>query len=165
MPSFPCQKEHRQTLCLELAIADVQNIMGDYPPQHVRSWKVLSREPSGHKIARSFCHTAQALTIKTGGGRWDRKSLLFAIRVWRLGPFQTIVELKSSKNKHKAQNRKTHFETGSLLVAEILSPVTRQATKSMRIITMNNKKRERALRQGGLRKSKTNSLTLCQRDF
>ena len=42
----------------------------------LRSWKVLSQEPSGDGIARSCRHTAPDLTAKTGGERQDRKHFL-----------------------------------------------------------------------------------------
>ena len=67
---------------------------------------VLSREPSGDRIARSCRHTVPDLTVKTEAKDRIAKGLL-------------------------SQDRKTHFETTSLPVAKILSPVTRQApTKS-----------------------------------
>ena len=34
-----------------------------------RSWQVLSRGPSGDRIARSCCHTVPDLTVKTEGER------------------------------------------------------------------------------------------------
>ena len=41
----------------------------------VCSWKVLSQEPSGDRIARSCRHTVSDLAVKAGDERWDRKNL------------------------------------------------------------------------------------------
>ena len=77
---------------------------------------MLSRGPSGDRIARSCRHTGPDLTVKTEGERKDRKTLLsqYVLGFW--GPFQTMIVCNEIKQK-QPQNRKTIFETLSLPVA------------------------------------------------
>ena len=55
-----------------------------------RSWQVLSRGPSGDRIARSCRHTGPDLTIKTRGERQDRQTAVllsqYVLGFW--GPFK-----------------------------------------------------------------------------
>ena len=68
----------------------------------MRSWKVLSREPSGDRIARSCRHTAPDLTVNTEVKDRIAKSLLSQHVLGFRGPFKPwMYELKSSKNKHR----------------------------------------------------------------
>ena len=54
-------------------------------------------------------------------------SIIIAICFGFLGLFQTMIASTEIRPKKQAQDRKTHFETVSLPVAKILSPVARQA--------------------------------------
>ena len=90
-----------------------------------RSWNVLSREPFGDRIATSCRHTAPDLTARIGVKDRIAKSSLsqYVLGFW--GPSKPRLHaLKSSKQQHR--DRKTIFETLSLRVAKILSPVARQ---------------------------------------
>ena len=55
----------------------------------------------------------------------DRKQLIVAICFGLVGRFQTMIVCPDVKQK-QAQDCKTHFETVSLPVAEVLSPVARR---------------------------------------
>ena len=57
---------------------------------------------------------------------WFLKPATFAICFGLLGPFQTMILCPELKQK-QPKDRKTSFETLSLPVAKILSPVARQA--------------------------------------
>ena len=97
-----------------------------------RSWKVLSWEPSGDRIARSCRHTAPDLTIKTEvTDRIAKKWLsqyVFGRSMFSVSGALSNHDWMSWNQAKQAQDRKTHFETLSLAVAEILSPVARQAS-------------------------------------
>ena len=94
------------------------------PTPHKRSWNVLSREPSGDRIARFCRHTAPDLTIMT------EVKVYYRNMFWASGALSNLILCPEIKQK-QAQDRKAHFETMSLPVAKILSPVVRQApTKS-----------------------------------
>ena len=89
-----------------------------------RSWQVLLRGPSGDRIARSCRHTGPDLKDKVK----DRIANCYCRNLfWASGalPIHDCMPEKSSKNS--PQDRKTIFETLSLPVARILSPVVRQA--------------------------------------
>ena len=97
------------------------------------SWQVLSQGPSGDRIARSCRHTGPDLTV-----RWDRKTAIIAICFRLLGPFQTMIACPEIKQK-QPQDRKTVFETLSLPVAKILSPVARQAPTNILLLSLKDK--------------------------
>ena len=92
----------------------------------IRSWQVLTRGPSRDRIARSYRRTGPDLTVRMGvKDRIARLLLLqYVLGIW--GPFKPwLCALKSSKKQ--PQDRKAIFETLSLPVAKILSPVAKQA--------------------------------------
>ena len=98
-----------------------------------RSWQVLSRGPSGDRIARSCRHTGPDLTVKTRGRKIGSQDDVVAICFGFLGPLQTVIVRSEIKQK-QLQDRKPVFETLSLPVAKILSPVARQAPTKARIV-------------------------------
>ena len=67
---------------------------------------------------------------KDRGDRQDLEKLIIAICFGLLGAFQTMIACAEIKEK-PAQDRKTHLETVSLPVTEILSPVARQALRQL----------------------------------
>ena len=85
-------------------------------------WR-LSRGPSGDRIARSRRRTGPNLTVRIGVKDRIAKTAIIAICFGFLGPMIVCPEIKQKQ----PQDRKTSFETPSLPVAKIVSPVARQA--------------------------------------
>ena len=84
-----------------------------------QSWNVLSREPSGDRIARSCRHSVPGLPLKDMKDRIRQKCII-AVCFGLLGPCQTVFVRPEIKQK-QAQDRKTYLETVSLPVAKILT--------------------------------------------
>ena len=80
------------------------------------SWQVLSRGPSGDRIARSCRHMGPDLTTRIRDKDRIAKLLLsqYVLGFW--GPFQTMIVCPEIKQK-QPQDHKTIIETLSLPVA------------------------------------------------
>ena len=103
---------------------------------------MLSRGPSGNRIARSCRHTGPDLTIETRGERQDRK-LLLSQYVLGSGALSIHDCMPAIKQK-QPQDRKAAFEALPLPVAKILSPVARQApAKCKKFLPQNEQNLQR----------------------
>ena len=98
---------------------------------HDRSWQVLSRGPSGDRIARSCRHMGPDLTVKTRGE--DRIANCYSRSLFWAPGALSIHDCMPENKQKQPQNRKTISETLSLPVAKILSPVARQAPTKLMI--------------------------------
>ena len=84
-------------------------------------------------MKRSCRHTVPDLTVKIEVKDRIAKNTYFRCMFWASGALIVCPEIKQKQE----QDRKTHFETVSLPVAETLSAVARQApTKGAAIILM-----------------------------
>ena len=90
------------------------------------------RGPFGDRIARSCRHMGPDLSVRIGAKDRIAKLLLsrYVLGFWGFQPMIVCPEIK----QNQPQDRKTIIETLLLPVAEILSPVARQAqTKVMNL--------------------------------
>ena len=103
--SLPYKTEHQvlQAPCFKNS-KSCRSVRGQHD-WGARSWNVISREPSGDRIARSCRHTVPDLTIQTELKDTIAKSLLsqYVLGFW--GPFkQWLNAMKSSKASTGSQN-------------------------------------------------------------
>ena len=100
-------------------------------PRISRKWTFLKRPLFPNPILETGSQDAVSKigsrpNTKDRGRKVGSQTAIIAICFGLLGPFQTIIMCTEIKQK-QPQDRKTVFETLSLPVAKILSPVARQA--------------------------------------
>ena len=127
---------------------------------------MLSRGPSGDRIARSCRHTSPELTVRVGvKDRQDRKTAIIAICFGLLGPFKPwLYALKSSKNSHRIANQfLRHYRFLLQRSCRLLRDRRREdmSRKGGGTLTLRRRRRGRVVCLGGGRGS---SLSLS-RDF